>query len=282
LINKAIQPYNLGSIFKIIIAEAAFENKIVKETDGFTCTGQIDVDGQMKRCATHANRGRVELNFENAFAESCNTVFIQTGLKVGYKNIVETARKFGLGQSIGLDKDGLQEDPGLIEYNKYVSNREVANLSIGQGSLLVTPLQVANLLSIVANDGVQRKVNIVDSIVDDEGKVVKNIKEINDTVIFSKDNIQRVKKMMEKVTEEGTGTEANLKEYGGVAGKTSSAETGIYNGNEQIIHAWFGGYFPQKNPRYAMALIIENGKSGSHAAAPIFREIAYNILSLGY
>lgn len=280
LINKALYPYNLGSIFKIVVAEAALEEGIVKEDDTFFCPGYIVVDGQVKKCASYNAGGHGHISFTSAFSESCNTIFVDVGLKLGYKKIIESARKFGLGQSLGLDVHGLAEDPGFVPYKKYVSNREIANVSIGQGEILVTPLQVANLIVIVANDGVKKQINIVDSIVDDEGNVIKNVKDLSEERVVSKNIIQKIKSMMCEVTKSGTGIMANAGEYGGAAGKTSSAETGIYEEEEQIIHAWFGGYFPESNPKYALAIIIENGKTGSQVAAPLFGEIASKILSI--
>lgn len=280
LINRALYPYPIGSIFKIIIAEAAFETGMVKEDDMFYCPGYIMVDGQMKKCASYNEGGHGNINFANAFAESCNTTFITVGLKLGFNNIVEIARKFGLGQSLGLDIHGLPEDPGLIPYKKYFSNREVANMSIGQGEILVTPLQAANLIAIVANNGVQKHVNIVDSIVDNDGNVIKKIKSDESSRALPSESIQRVKKLMSLVTKSGTGVKANLEEYGGAAGKTSTAETGRYVGDEQILDAWFGGYFPENNPQYSLVIVIENGKAGSQAAG-LFADIAAAIMNIG-
>ena len=280
LINRALYPYAIGSIFKIIIAEAAFETGIVKEEDTFFCPGYIIVDGQLKKCSSYNAGGHGEITFANAFAASCNSAFINVGLRLGFKNIVAAARKFGLGQSLGLDVHGLPEDPGLISYKTYFSNREVANMSIGQGEILVTPLQAANMIAIVANDGVQRRINIVDSIVDEDGKVIKNIRSDEASRVLPRESIQRVKELMNLVTKSGTGVKANIDEHGGAAGKTSTAETGKYVGNEQILNAWFGGYFPEDNPEYALAIVIENGKSGSQAAG-LFADIASAIMNIG-
>ncbi len=264
-----------------MVATAVFELGIISEDDMFLCQGFIDVDGQIKKCASYNSGGHGALSFSSAFASSCNTVFIETGLRLGYKDIIEYARKFGLGQSLGFDAYGFTEDPGLIPYKSYTSKREIANLSIGQGDILATPLQVANLINIIANDGVKKQINIVDSIIDNNGNIIKKVKTINSQTVLSKNASQRVKKLMSKVLKEGTGMNANVDQYGGGGGKTSSAETGIYNGEEQIIHAWFGGYFPEDNPKYVMAIIIENGKTGSQVAAPLFGEVASEITKMG-
>jgi peptidoglycan glycosyltransferase/penicillin-binding protein 2 len=88
----------------------------------------------------------------------------------------------------------------------------------------------------------------------------------------------KVKELMELAVSDGTATKADISEYGGAGGKTGSAETGQYINGEKIVHAWFAGYFPKINPRYSVAVFVENGKSGGEAASPIFKEIGEEIL----
>ncbi|MES9143962.1 penicillin-binding transpeptidase domain-containing protein, partial [Cutibacterium acnes] len=92
---------------------------------------------------------------------------------------------------------------------------------------------------------------------------------------------QKIKELMEEVTQSGTGTRANLAKYGGAAGKTGSAETGQLIGDKKVVHAWFAGYFPLKSPKYSVAVFIEGGESGAVAAAPIFADIAQEIMRMG-
>jgi cell division protein FtsI/penicillin-binding protein 2 len=94
-------------------------------------------------------------------------------------------------------------------------------------------------------------------------------------MILNISTVNRLKEMLNEVTITGTGKQANLDEFGGSSGKTSSAETGIKSG--EIVHGWFAGYVPSDKPQYAITVFVYNGQSGGKAAAPIFREIAYRI-----
>lgn len=278
LVNKALSAYDLGSVFKIIVAAAALEQKVVTPQTLFHCTGSIDVDGKQFNCSISGD-GHGRIDFIHAFAYSCNSSFIDVGLKTGYKPIVNMARRFGFGKPVELF-DGLQQQSGYIPDNRYVSPREIANISIGQGEILVTPIQVVDMVTTIANNGVRKKLNIVDALVNDEGNVIQELRKENDTRIIHSTIAKKIQKMMQEVTISGTGKKANLQQYGGAAGKTGSAETGWVVNGQTKVHAWFAGYFPVDNPKYAMVVFVENGRWGGSAAAPIFGEIAKRIMQL--
>ena len=92
----------------------------------------------------------------------------------------------------------------------------------------------------------------------------------------------KIKELMVEVVKNGTGKNGDIPEYGGSAGKTGSAETGQTLNNEMVVQAWFAGYFPILDPKYSISVFIENGKMGGAAAAPIFKEIAQEIMKKGY
>ncbi|MCG8499461.1 MAG: penicillin-binding protein 2 [Firmicutes bacterium] len=280
LVNKVFAAYDLGSIFKIIVATAALEDKVVSPQTLFHCTGHIDVDGKQFNCSSHMD-GHGEVDFLHAFAYSCNSTFIDVGLKVGYNPIVSMAKRFGLGRPVDL-LDGLYEQSGYIPENRYVSSREIANISIGQGEILVTPIQVVDMVTTIANNGVRKKLNIADAVVTDMGNTITDIRQKDDTRIISARVAEKIQRMMEEVTLSGTGTKANLDEYGGTAGKTGSAETGWMVDGETKVHAWFAGYFPAQKPKYAMVILVDNGRWGGSTAAPIFRDIAEQVMKLNY
>jgi len=100
--------------------------------------------------------------------------------------------------------------------------------------------------------------------------------------VISRDTAETLHRMMMMTVEDGTGKLADIRGFGGSAGKTGSAETGWIQDDRDIIHAWFVGYFPVNNPRYAMCIFIEDGTSGGMSAAPVFAEISARILDLGY
>ena len=278
LFNRAVAAYNLGSIFKIIVAAILFETKEDPEEE-FFCPGYIRVGNNEFRCTSYAEGGHGLINLTQAFAKSCNPYFINEGIKIGYRNLLNKAKDFGLGSVTGVKEQGIMESAGnLPDVNGYHSKGDIANISIGQGDIMATPLQVADLVATVANGGIKNRVNIVDSVVDDDGNKVRDLRFKEGTRVISKEVSEKIKQLMEEVTATGTGTEANLDRYGGAGGKTGSAETG----NKDVVHAWFAGYFSKLSPRYSMAVFVENGQYGGKVAAPIFAEIAREILRKGY
>jgi peptidoglycan glycosyltransferase/penicillin-binding protein 2 len=143
---------------------------------------------------------------------------------------------------------------------------------------MATPVQIADVVATIANGGIKNRINIVDSILDKTGNKVRIIRVDEGQRILSKSTCSKLKDLMESVTAYGTGQAAALREYGGAAGKTGSAQTG----NKDVVHAWFAGYFPLSEPKYSMVVLAENGKYGGTTAAPIFAEIAAKIMGKGY
>ncbi len=247
-------------------------------TDKYYCGGYTEINGIVFKCSSYLQGGHGLLNLKDAFAQSCNSYFIELGQKIGYVNLINMAKEFGLGQETGIEAQGVAEAVGRIPKAGNYSKADIANLSIGQGVLLATPLQVADIVAVVANGGIKNKINIVDSIVDDNGTVVKRVRADEGKRIISSDTAQKIRMLMEAVTEYGTATDAGRDYYGGAGGKTGSAETGI----DGAVHAWFAGYFPKNDPRYSIAVFAENGRNGGKAAAPIFAEIATRMKDKGY
>ena len=281
LFNRAVASYNLGSIFKtIVLASAYLENKT--PPSDFYCPGYLMLGNKEFKCSSYAAGGHGFVDVKKAFASSCNSYFIELGINTGIENILDTAKKFGLGSFTGINEQGIDESFGYLpKLDKYYTHGDIANISIGQGDILATPLQVSNIIATIANGGIKNTVNIVDSIVDSEGNTVEKIKKQKGERILSKEICDNIKSFMEEVTINGTGTNANLDAYGGAGGKTGSAETGQVIDGEKVVHAWFAGYFPKTNPKYSIVVFIEDGKSGGNVAAPIFKEIAKNIIEKG-
>lgn len=275
LFNRAVAAYNIGSVFKIIDAAVLLENP-ENILEKYFCTGSVKVGGNTFRCSSSIHG---EVDFAQAFARSCNSYFITTGIASGYKKLVSMAELFGLGNYTGIREQGIGEAKGnLPPVNSYYSQGDIANLSIGQGVTMATPLQAADIAAAVANGGIKNRINIVDSVIDRDGNKVRDVKVREGHRIIPKETADGIKLLMEAVTDFGTGTAARLEQYGGAAGKTGSAETG----NADIVHAWFAGYFPRSQPRYSIAVLVENGQFGGKVAAPIFAEIAEEIMKKGY
>ncbi len=282
LFNRAVASYNLGSIFKIIDASIFYEDRY-NQTDEYFCSGSIKIGDTEFRCQSYPNGGHGLMDITKAFEVSCNPYFINLGQKIGYKNLIKKAGSFGLGKTTGVKEQGLEESSGrLPNLDTRYSLGDVANIAIGQGEIMVTPLQVANLVATIANGGIRHTMNIADSITDRNGNVIKSLRNTQDERVISKYVADKVKYLMEQVTMNGSGTKAALTMFGGSGGKTGTAETGQFLDGVQVVHAWFAGFFPQKAPKYSIAVFIENGKSGGQVAAPIFEQIAEEISKKGF
>lgn len=279
LLNKAFCAYDVGSAFKIVVSAAALEKNIVELEHMFHCTGKIEVDGKDFTC--HRLEGHGEINLMQGFAYSCNPIFIDIGLKLGYDSIIHMAKRFGFGMPIELYQ-GQEQQAGNLPEKQYVSPREIANSSIGQGEILATPLQVVDMVTTIANNGVRKKLNLIDGIVDHRGNMIESIRNQDSTNVIDVDIAKKIRRMMEEVTISGTGTVAMLEEYGGAGAKTGSAETGWMVDGKTKVHAWFVGYFPAHQPKYAMTVFVEDGRQGGSAAGPIFRDVAERVMKLRY
>jgi len=277
LLNRAISAYQPGSVFKLVAAAAALENGIVHPEDSFFDPGYIEVDHLRFNGWDYEKGGRGQLTFTDALAYSSNPVFIEVGLKLGAENLISYAQKLGFGHKTNLDFNG--EAEGYLPPADNVYSGELANLTIGQGKLEATPLQIVSMVATIANDGIKVNPYIVSKLTNADGVVVKNYNAPSGTRVLSKKTARQIQDMMAAVTRYGTGQAAYVEGIGS-AGKTGSAETGRTNASGQgINHAWFAGYAPIKNPQYAVVIFVEEGMSGGNIAAPIFNEIITEIIT---
>jgi penicillin-binding protein 2 len=279
LLNRAVAAYQPGSVFKLAVAAAALEEHAVRPTDTFHDPGYIDVNGLRFKGWDYEKGGRGEISFAEAMAHSSNPVFIQVGMKLGAAKLVAYAGKLGFGRKTGLafdgEADGNLPDPG----NVYPG--DLANLSIGQGTLEATPLQIACLVATIVNDGIAVDPYIVSRLTATDGTVVKTFPASRGQRVLSRRTAGQMRAMMQAVTRHGTGQAAYV-EGAGAAGKTGTAETGRSGpAGKSVNHAWFAGYAPLDNPRYVVVVLVEDGMSGSDVAAPIFREVVARVLAGG-
>lgn len=159
LLNRAVNGYPPGSVFKFVTAAAALEEGLVRPDEIFGCRGYTLVNGRRFQCYKWEEGGHGELTFAEGFAHSCNSVFIEVGQRMAKDIIRRYAAAFGCGRTTGC---GLpEENAGLVDPRPRLYPGDIANLSIGQGTLLVTPLQVARFLSAVVNDGVMLPLRLV-------------------------------------------------------------------------------------------------------------------------
>lgn len=272
LLNRALSPYNAGSIFKIITTAAYLENG-GDESRIYPCRGYVTADGMNFKC--NSENGHGELNLKNAFAKSCNSYFYSTAMNIGADVIIDEAKKFSLGDTL-LSCD-LDESPGHLPQMREFSLRDAANAGIGQGEILITPLQAANMACIIASGGTMRDINIADSIVSPDGTTIKVLRNNGCRTVISRRTAYAIGEMMREAVLEGTAQSAQNGVVA-IAGKTGTAETGWNKDGTPMVHGWFCGFFPYDNPKYAMAVFAEDGRSGSAACIPAFRQIALDVM----
>lgn len=276
LLNRAISAYHPGSVFKLVVAAAALENKIIKMDDVFWDPGYIDVNN-VRFQGWDYNRGPVgRLTITEAMAHSSNPVFIEVALKLGADKLISMAKKLGYGSRTNLEFWG--ESEGYLPESEQLYPGDLANLAIGQGYCEATPLQVAQTVAAIVNDGIRPEPYIVSLLTSPDGTIIKRFQPKQSTRVLSRQTAEKLRNMMMAVTQYGTGQAAYLEGYG-TAGKTGSAETGrTTTTGAGINHAWFAGYTPVNFPKYVIVVFVEEGMSGSNVAAPIFRDIAYELL----
>ncbi|MCQ1529795.1 peptidoglycan D,D-transpeptidase FtsI family protein [Lutispora saccharofermentans] len=272
LINKAIWPYDLGSVFKIVVAAAAIESGKINLDQKYICEGSIAVGNSVINCSTHKSHENREITIDEAFALSCNTTFVKIGMELGAETILNMARKLGLGEKQCYEI--LEEKAGYIPNSQ---EEGIGNISIGQGKIQVTPLQVTAMMASIANNGIKYDARLIDELINEDGGTVKKIDKGSPRIVLSPTTAYRLKRMLRDVAVYGTGKQANIEKFGGSSGKTGTAETGMKNGN--IIHGWFTGFIPSNDPQYAITVFINNGRSGGGSAAPIFKQVGENILT---
>ena len=279
LSNKAFATYNLGSVFKAVVAAAALEAGVSPDFT-YHSTGSITVGGRLFHDDEPAGNG--QLNMAGAFAKSCNTYFITLGLKIGGGRILSMAKTLGFGQATTFAPNFVSSQGNLPTADDLNVSGEVANLSIGQGSLLVTPVQVARMMCAAANGGLLPTPRLVEKTVDNRLQTVQSDDGKAPVRVFSENTAKLLQSFMEKTVNEGTGTPAQPT-YGGAGGKTGTAETGLIRNGKAIDRSWFAGYYPADNPQYVIVAMKENGVSGGADAGPAFKYIAdYLAASCGY
>ncbi len=276
LLNRALCAYNAGSVFKIVTAAAALEGNCAYAHTLFDCKGSFTADSHTFLC--HKADGHGIQDFSHSFANSCNCAFYNTALCAGGKKLTDTALKLGLGHEVlGWDSE---EASGLIPRKPIYPALESINLSIGQGDILITPLQCALMAATVATGGVRKSVNIADSVTDELGGSLYSIRQDDCIKAMSPSVASAIASMMRLSVTDGTAKLAAASSVP-IAGKTGSAETGWRSDDGSLkVHGWFCGFFPYDNPRYALAVFCEDGKSGAESCIEPFVKICEKITQI--
>lgn len=278
--NYAINDiYEPGSTFKIITAAASLEEASANLNTHYFCNGFIrDIKGVTIRCASWY-KPHGDQDFSEAFSNSCNPAFVNMARSLGRDKMYEYIKAFGFGETSGIDLPG--EQRGIIPYSpESIKEVNLATLSYGH-NIAVTPIQMINAISVIANKGRLMTPYIVDSIIDDKENIVEEFKPIMKRQVVSEKTANEVMDMLEKTVTEGTGRRAYVPGYR-VGGKTGTAQkiiNGAYADNKYISS--FGGIAPVDDPKIAVLVIVDEPTGiyyGGTVAGPYARFVIENTL----
>ena len=251
--NKAIaDTYEPGSVFKLITASAALEEKIT-DTDNegeFSCNGGIEVAGVRIKCWRYY-RPHGQESLRQALMNSCNPVFIGLGQKLGVDTYYKYLEKFKLLEITGIDLPG--EAGSIFLKQDKVGPVELATISFGQ-RFEITPIQLVTAVSAIANGGTSIKPRVVKQIINSETNEITNLPVEKEQTVISKETSEKVLSMMESVVSEGTGKNAKVAGYR-IGGKTGTSEDGV-NTNKYVTS--FLGVAPIDNPQVVLLVTLYN------------------------
>jgi penicillin-binding protein 2 len=293
-LNRGIQSvYPPASVFKIVLTAAIVEDEVFSETETVDCNGKMYFGDREWNCWRETGHGPVDLKL--GLAKSCDIYFWTAGLRLGVERIVRFAREFGLGRLTGIDLpeevQGFLATPEWKEQKHHMPwlGGDTLNMSIGQGWTLVTPLQIANMVAMVVNEGIVYKPHLVKEIRDPEtGGILSLIeREVLYQSYISSETFKFLKEAMRLVITEGTARYVITTPVVEVAGKTGTGEIGL----EDIYHSWFTAFAPYEtdNPDERIVLVVmveakpddENGyewwspKAGNAILQGIFAHQSY-------
>ena len=268
--NRSIQNhYPPGSIFKLVLSAIVLDKNLISKNRSINCNGVYDFYDTKFRCWKEDGHGKTNLN--KALQQSCNIYFYNLIQMVDFELWSSEVKKFGFGDITKIDLNG--EKKGIVPDRSYMNERykdkggwsmgHLLNLSIGQGEVMVTPIQIANLMNIIQNEGYSIQPHLNKSytynknIINYDKKVWKIIKQ----------------SMYDAVNKDkGTAYKASLNMKGAkVYGKTGTAQ--ICSDRDLLPHAWFAGFLEFKNKKYSISVIIENGGKGSDLPSEMSRKI---------
>jgi penicillin-binding protein 2 len=304
-ISDALPP---GSVFKIVVASAALQEGVVTPRTQLRCPGRIVVPnkyypndpGRAQPFYCWNRSGHGALDIVGGVAHSCDIFFYKVGGGfeetdfdgLGVGRIADYARLFGLGEPTGVELPA--ESGGLVPtsdwkrhtYQESWSTGDTYNLSIGQGFLEVTPLQMLNVVNAVANGGTLRQPQIVHHVTDAEGETTEPFEPKTIRILpISEEHLSLVREGMEGAVAYGTAARRGQIEGLRIAGKTGTAQfcddimCGV--GFEQPEHAWFTAFAPVEEPEISVIVFLYNGGEGSVAAVPVARDILAHYFGLG-
>ncbi len=289
LSNRAIAgQYPAASTFKAFTGLAGLQGGLTRQWATYRCAGKWTGMGEdwSKWCWNHSGHGTE--SFVDGIVDSCDVVFYEIGYafyKEKTEGLQKFVRSFGYGKKTGIDLPG--EADGRVpdaawkkafnenypEYQQWLPG-DTVNMAIGQGDMLVTPLQVAATYGGIANDGKVMRPHVLKKVLGSDGKsVLKAEPEVAFKPKVSKKNIATMQSALEGVTTRGTARAVFRGLETPIAGKTGTAQV---TGKDD--YAWFVGYAPANDPKYVVAVVVEQGGHGGSVAGPAARQILASLL----
>lgn len=266
LLNRAAQGvYPPGSTFKIVTAlEYIRENPDTWQNYSYQCSGSYTNGENTIRCFHGSKHGQV--SFQRSFAKSCNSSFANIGMSLDRGQFAATMEDLLINKSLPLD---IPYSESQVLLNSSSSDEDMIQTAIGQGKTRITPLHLCMITSAIANDGILMKPYEIDHVETPDETVTKQFAPQEYGRLITSGEAEALRTLMTDVVEEGTASQLSGLSYT-AAGKTGSAE---FNANKNDSHAWFTGFAPADNPRYAVTVIIEGIGSGGDYAVPIARRV---------
>ena len=278
LLNRVTQAQLApGSVFKIIMATAMLESKTPPESFTAFCPGYGVFYGQMHKCWVYGKKSHGIVNLHEAIVQSCDVFFYNVGMRMGIDTISKYAKMLGLGAKTGIDMPS--EEPGLVPSEDWVQRvyhhkwypGSTISVSIGQGSVMVTPLQVAYVIGGIASGGEFKQPHLL--------KDTQNVGEKH--VEISENTVEQVTQGMYGVINEAGGTGNSVKLQGiEFCGKSGTAQMMSYSAASRLglgkgkNDGWFVGFAPRREPEIVVAAVVEDtSEHGGTAAGPVVRDI---------
>lgn len=273
LLNRATNAYNVGSVFKPCVALAGIE----ADMNGYcySCTGKTEIIDRFFKC--HVLNGHGFMNLRSAIANSCNTYFYNYAIKIGGQKIHNTAANLRFGRRLKLC-DGIYTSSGSLPSETALRNNAyLANFSIGQGELLLTPISMLTLYCAIASDGSYYIPSVVEGTIKNGG--FEKYEGSSPTRVMKKETAEILRDYLKSVLNGGTGESAKPKNVS-AAGKTATAQTGKYVNGVEICQGWFCGFFPAEDPQYVIIVFSEDTTKQTLSCSEIFSALSDKIHSL--
>ena len=288
LVNRAVSGFPPGSTYKIITAMAGLTKGLGNKK--FHCSGGVGYGNHYFRCWIAGKGQHGTLGLADALKVSCNAFFYQYGNEAKGETIEKVAASLGFGQTVpnlGLSDQRAGTNPGpewryALTGNRVWTSADTANISIGQGSVQASPLQMTAAYAMVANGGTAYEPRLIKKVVSADGKILVPDEPVVRSEwhgMLSPEQVEEVRRGLWKVVNEPGGTGSRAKVPGVVvAGKTGTAQASDRGVKEHI--AWFCCFAPYDNPRYAVTVMVQGGEGGGAVAAPVAARILQECFAL--